>query len=205
MIMASYVHGHEALEDVMPIRERVFVMEQGISKAYITDDYDHDAIHVVAFEGEQPVGAGRLVKIDDVYTIGKIAVLKDKRKKMYYGDLVVRMLIQKGFDLGAERIVVHAQKKQAVPFYEKVGFEAVGKKIYEKKQAIACLDMVIEKENIKKRNVSSDRMERYLLGGIFFIVQKKVLRLIFMKRLKCNLITVILLMEDYRKMNGICY
>ncbi len=147
MITASYIQGHEALEDVMPIRERVFVMEQGISKAYITDDYDHDAIHVVAFEGEQPVGAGRLVKIDDVYTIGKIAVLKDKRK-MYYGDLVVRMLIQKGFDLGAECIVVHAQK-QAVPFYEKVGFEAVGK-IYEK-QAIACLDMVIEKDNIKKK------------------------------------------------------
>ncbi len=147
MITASYMQGQDALEDVLPIRECVFVVEQGISKGYITDELDDKAIHVVTYEGDQPVGAGRLVKSEDEYTIGKVAVLKDKRKN-YYGDLIVRMLIQKGFDLGAERMVVHAQE-QAVLFYTKIGFEVVGE-IYEK-QSIKCLDMVLQKGGIRKK------------------------------------------------------
>lgn len=147
MISASYSEGYDAMKDVLPIRELVFVKEQGMHRDDVTDALDDVAIHVVAYEGHQPVGAGRLIISPEGCSIGKIAVIKEKRKK-YYGDLIVRMLIQKGFDLGAKAIMVHAQH-EAIPFYETIGFEAVGE-VYER-QAMTCRDMILKKDKIRKK------------------------------------------------------
>lgn len=147
MITASYKQGIDAMSEVLPIREEVFRKEQGLPIDAISDGYDDHAIHVVAYDGKRPVGVGRLVVHDNQYSIDKIAVRRDMRKH-YYGDLIVRMLVRKGFDLGADSVHVCAQV-QASLFYRKVGFVTIGEP-YER-YSIAYVDMVMEKDGLKKK------------------------------------------------------
>lgn len=124
MIEAKWMLGTEELTDAFYIRKEVFIKEQQISEAIEYDEWDPKAFHVVVYEQGQPKATGRLIKQKDQYLLGRIAVLKEARGKGL-GDLVVRMLIRKAFDLGATEVHIHAQIS-ARPFYEKLGFEAYG-------------------------------------------------------------------------------
>ena len=116
------------LDEVNSIRDKVFVEEQGIPYETEHDDKDKEAIFALAFEEgkdfKKPVATGRLLFLEDLFMIGKIATLKEYRK-MGYGDFVVRMLIDKAFTMGAKEIFVDAQLP-AVDFYKTIGFRCVG-------------------------------------------------------------------------------
>ncbi|MFU0827719.1 MAG: N-acetyltransferase domain-containing protein [Lachnoclostridium sp.] len=127
MVQGKYLHYGDDLSEVMNIRRKVFVEEQGISEEEEFDEYDDQAIHALVYDvnnEKRPVATGRVYYDGNHYRIGKIAVLKEERGK-YYGDFVVRLLINKAFLSGAEEVVVSAQKK-VVPFYEKIGFKTYG-------------------------------------------------------------------------------
>lgn len=147
MITALYVDGDSDCKDAFYVREEVFVKGQEIDKHIVFDDIDKKAIHVVVYEDDQPVGSGRLVNNDNEYLIGRIGVLEHKRGN-YYGDLIVRMLIQKAFDLGAQEIIIHSQLPP-VQFYKKIGFIEFGD-VY-KEASIDHIKMKLKKENIKKK------------------------------------------------------
>jgi predicted GNAT family N-acyltransferase len=144
MIRAIYIKG-EDLTDAFFIRKKVFIEEQKIDVNIDFDDLDKDAIHVVAYEDNYPVGTGRLINKENIYIIGRIAVLKEKRGN-YYGDLIVRMLIKKAFDSGAEFVDIHSQLS-AISFYKKIGFKEYGKKYVV--ASIEHIDMRLLKENFK--------------------------------------------------------
>lgn len=146
MIKALYINGKNDLNDAFYVREQVFVKEQNIDTNLVFDDLDNEAIHVVVYENNMPVGSGRIIRDNDEYLIGRIGVLQENRGKDY-GDLIVRMLIQKGFDMGANQIVVHSQLPP-VPFYKKIGFKEVGE-IYEE-ASIEHITMILVKENLIK-------------------------------------------------------
>ncbi len=116
------------LSDIISIRDKVFIDEQGVSPELEHDGKDVEAIFALAFEeGEdfkKPVSTGRLLFLGDEFKIGRIATLKEYRGKGY-GDFVVRMLIDKAFTMGAKEIFVDAQL-HAVDFYKKIGFRPVG-------------------------------------------------------------------------------
>ncbi len=129
MIEGKFIHGDQDLAEVFKIRREVFCEEQHISEEEEFDDLDKEALHVIISEKQQNVAVGRLVKIDHYYKIGRIAVLKECRG-MHYGDFVVRMLVDKAFQLGAKEVHVGAQT-YAKGFYEKIGFKVDGEQYIE--------------------------------------------------------------------------
>lgn len=110
-------------KDAAQIRQSVFVEEQGFQKEF--DDIDGRAYHVVVYDGKSPAATGRIFKIeDDVYSIGRVAVLKNYRGKRL-GTMVLELLEKKAAELGAKQVRLSAQL-QARSFYEKRGYTAYG-------------------------------------------------------------------------------
>ncbi len=115
MIKGTYLNHTEDLTEILEIRRRVFNTEAD------SDAIDPLAVHVLLRdEGDKPVAAGRIHYDGDIYKVGKIAVLEEERRKGY-GEFVVRMLLDKAFQSGAEEVFIDA-RVSAVDFYKKLGF-----------------------------------------------------------------------------------
>lgn len=106
------------------IRVSVFVCEQGFSDEF--DDIDETAWHIEVWENDQPVAVGRMYQTDrlGIFTIGRIAVIKEWRQKNI-GKTVMNALQNHAKHLGANAIELSAQWS-AVGFYEKLGYIQVG-------------------------------------------------------------------------------
>lgn len=106
------------------IREDVFLDEQGIDRSLLSDSFDKEAHHCIIYDFGIPVGSARLYEDDQGFHIGRVAVNKDYRGKGLGKDLM-EGLISKAWEIGAEKVSVHAQE-QVIPFYEKLGFIGKG-------------------------------------------------------------------------------
>ena len=129
MICGRYYLGLDHMEEIAPIRREVFGAEQGWLDDILFDEADETAVQAVVYKDINrtiPVGVGRLHKTGDGedYKIGRIAVKKEERGQGY-GDFIVRMLVDKGLLMGADRVLVGAQS-HAIAFYEKIGFRPIG-------------------------------------------------------------------------------
>ena len=126
MVTSEFILGinENDLKEVRAIRHTVFNVEQKIPEEIENDGYDSSAVHVLTYMNGIPAATGRLLILNDEFTIGRIAVLKEYRKNRL-GDLVVRLLIRAAFDMGGERQIVHAQLP-VQGFYEKLGFTPKG-------------------------------------------------------------------------------
>lgn len=119
-IITDFESHREAIERV---REAVFVVEQCIDRDEEFDDRDPLCTHVVVFHGPSEIATGRLdIELDG--KLGRVAVLKEHRRQGA-GDLVVRSLEQWARQAGQQRVWFHAQIA-ALPFYEKLGYQAYG-------------------------------------------------------------------------------
>jgi predicted GNAT family N-acyltransferase len=103
------------------IRREVFIREQGIPEFDEWDDEDATSVHVLATLNREPVGTGRLNRAGK---IGRIAVLPGLRGRGI-GSLILDRLLEEARRLGIREPCLHAQV-QAVPFYERLGFERKG-------------------------------------------------------------------------------
>ncbi len=120
----------EAYQEALDIRYRVFVEGQNVPLNLEQDGEDHICTHFLIRKGEQPIGAGRLRKIDDsVVKIERMAVLKEYRNAGYGRKMLDRMLEFAG-DQHYSKVTLHAQLP-AVHFYEKAQFQKVGEIFYE--------------------------------------------------------------------------
>lgn len=107
--------------EIRRIRNAVFTAEQGIDAEMDFDGQDPEAVHaLVAWQGEY-VGTGRM--LGDGH-IGRLAVLKAYRGRGL-GAQVLLALIEEAERAGLERVYLGAQK-QAVGFYERLGFAVYG-------------------------------------------------------------------------------
>jgi len=103
------------------IRRAVFIEEQRIPESDEWDDEDATSVHVLARLNRDPVGTGRL---NAAGKIGRIAVLAGQRGRGI-GTLILSRLLDEARRLGIREPYLHAQV-QAMPFYEKLGFERKG-------------------------------------------------------------------------------
>ena len=104
--------------DAKIIRQRVFVEEQGFENEF--DEIDDFAYHLVVYQNNQAVATGRMYPKDDkIMILGRIATIKDYRKKGF-GRIVVQELEKKASELGYLTVQLSAQQ-QAQKFYEKMG------------------------------------------------------------------------------------
>jgi len=117
-VAATWAADRRAIER---IRRAVFIEEQGISEPDEWDGEDAGSVHVLARLNREPVGTGRL---NAAGKIGRIAVLAGQRG-FGVGTLILSRLIEEARRLGFRETHLHAQV-QAVPFYEKFGFERKG-------------------------------------------------------------------------------
>ena len=155
-IQGKFKAFQDDLTDVYEIRRKVFIQEQGVPEQEEYDEYDKSAIFCVVYEPKNEseennnndlisVATGRLVLLEDGrYKIGRIAVLKEYRGKQY-GDMVVKMLVNKAFMSGATKVYVGAQIR-AKGFYQTIGFEEYGNSYME--SGIEHIGMVLEKDKL---------------------------------------------------------
>jgi len=120
MISTKWFQGKRSLNDVLEIRKKVFLDEMKTLDNLLSDIYDDFAFNVVVYEDNIPAGTGRLLFKDGKYFIDMVCVIKEFRG-YNYGDLVVRMLVRKAVDLGAEStyVTVNEDCKQ---LFDNIGF-----------------------------------------------------------------------------------
>ena len=117
----------DARELVKPIRIKVFILEQKVPEELEWDEYDETAWHAVAKSNHQVIGTGRLIinqSNQSTAKIGRMAIDPEFRGKGI-GMEVLKALINKGKEKGAQEFILHAQT-HAIAFYARQGFEPYG-------------------------------------------------------------------------------
>lgn len=116
-----------AASRVMPLREAVFVVEQGVAPELERDAFDPVCRHAVAETSEGTmVGTGRL--LPDGH-IGRMAVAASVRGRGI-GGRILDMLVREARSLGMNELVLNAQV-QAQRFYARHGFVGEGDEFME--------------------------------------------------------------------------
>lgn len=123
--MTVQIERTENTEACFAIRMDVFVGEQGISLAEEFDDFDGDAVHLVATDGDEFVGTARLIIEKYTGKIGRVCVVKSHR-----GTGLGAKLVKAGLEIFIDRPDITraylSAQVNAIGFYEKLGFRAYG-------------------------------------------------------------------------------
>ena len=144
MITSAFIPGTEDKDEAFAIRREVFVDEQRWPEGEAFDEFEDNAMHLMVYADEAPAAAGRIWHDGSVFRIGRIAVLK-KFRGQKLGDLVMRLLLYKAFNSGAETVHIGAQK-YIVPFYQKFGLKECGEE-YEQ-AGIPHIEMKVGKDDL---------------------------------------------------------
>lgn len=144
MITNQWICGNGDLKDVLAVRENVFVSEQGFASEDEFDLLDEQAMHVVIYDGERPIGTGRLYHDGKTFRIGRICVVKEERGQGV-GDLLMRLLLVKAFEFEPSQVRIDAQERVR-KFYENFGFERDGEAMDE--AGIPHIPMRVTKESL---------------------------------------------------------
>ncbi|HEX2947622.1 MAG TPA: GNAT family N-acetyltransferase [Clostridia bacterium] len=124
MIEIIKVKNDREMELVHDIRREVFIMEQGVPEELEMDEFDKDAIHVLAYVSGEPAGCGRLLLHGKDAKMGRVAVKKSMRRTGI-GNGICRLLMTLAAERGVQKIHINAQLT-AVDFYTQLGFEKIG-------------------------------------------------------------------------------
>jgi predicted GNAT family N-acyltransferase len=117
----------EAMPLVRPVRERVFVEEQGVPLEMEWDEWDEPSEHAVAFDPRgRVIGTARLLPGG---AIGRMAVLKHWRRQGV-GTRLLEAMLERARQRSLVRVMLHAQT-HAAGFYRRFGFSERGEEFFE--------------------------------------------------------------------------
>lgn len=119
--VVDLVRWAEAASELMQVRRRVFIEEQGIPESLEWDEWDAPSTHALARGGGDAVATGRLLPDG---RIGRMAVLAPWRGRGV-GRAVLDRLVRAARHRGLGEVVLSAQVN-AMPFYARAGFVAEG-------------------------------------------------------------------------------
>ena len=137
----KWYYGLEGHKLAKPLRDEVFVDEQGFPAHLEDDEHEGTAWHYIVEENGETVATGRLIQLEEaVWKLGRIAVKKSARGTGL-GSKVTNALIAKAKELGSKTIKISGQT-HAVPFYEKFGFAIAGVEFME--ENLPHVDMQID-------------------------------------------------------------
>ncbi len=118
------------LKGAFEVRKQVFVEEQGIPEDLELDEYDMEAMHMVAKDGERIVGTARVLFLAASQAkLERMAILKPFRHRGI-GKGIISFLDEEFKNRGIKQVVLHAQCS-AVNFYKSCGFEESGSPFWE--------------------------------------------------------------------------
>lgn len=128
MLLVKKVENSSEFLQAIQIRTEVFVVEQGVPASEEYDSYDSEATHYLAIHGREPSGTARWRMSEDGVKLERFAVLSSKRRKGIGSALLQAILgdVKQHRLASTMPIYLHSQT-HAVPFYEQLGFKAVGK------------------------------------------------------------------------------
>lgn len=110
-----------------PLRQQVFVLEQGVPQEMEWDEFDPSSRHALALDAEgNAIGTGRLLQDGH---IGRMAVSPEWRGKGV-GAGLLRHLMAVARSSRMNRLVLNAQS-HAAPFYARFGFSPEGSEFIE--------------------------------------------------------------------------
>lgn len=136
---------HDGQPLLRGIREKVFIQEQGVSAELEWDSLDEVCHHALALSGNgDAIGCGRITPDGH---IGRVAVLKEWRGQ-HIGTAILEMLVNYARSRQYTHVELNSQV-QAIPLYQKFGFESVGEVFTEAN--IPHRKMIL---HLKDRNIS---------------------------------------------------
>lgn len=108
------------------IRYRVFVLDQNVPDHLEIDDHEDTSVHYLALDDQKPVGTARYRIVgNDTGKIERMAVLAEVQQNGVGTALLQRVV--EDLRTGEKIAVIKASAQtQAIAFYERFGFEAVG-------------------------------------------------------------------------------
>lgn len=120
----SLVCWHDGEPLLRAVREAVFICEQGVPAELEWDEFDAQSRHALALSAKgETIGCGRILPNGH---IGRICVRPAWRKQKV-GTAIMEALLNEAQARGYKAVDVDAQV-QAIPFYERFGFVAHGRK-----------------------------------------------------------------------------
>ena len=105
---------------VRDIRESVFYDELGISKQELFDKNDESCDHFLIFDGQKVVGSVRMLSMEKIVKLERMAILKDFRTKNY-GRNCILQLKEYYSEIGFSQIILDSIYSVR-EFYKKCGF-----------------------------------------------------------------------------------
>lgn len=121
-VTITRVSWHDHRDELLRIRQAVFVDEQGVPPELEEDEHDPAAIHLLAALPDGSIVATARLLADG--RIGRMAVLADYRGRGI-GSALMDHLLRAARRKGLARVNLYAQCR-AVPFYERFGFAVEG-------------------------------------------------------------------------------
>ena len=116
---------HQQQQWARPVREAVFMAEQGVPVELEWDEFDAISRHAVAFDADgSPIGTGRIWQEGEIGHIGRMAVLREWRSQGV-GRALLESLLEVAHNAGLRELHLSAQT-QAIGFYTQFGFIAEG-------------------------------------------------------------------------------
>jgi predicted GNAT family N-acyltransferase len=120
-VFAKIVENNEELDQAYTIRKKVFVEEQGVPLELEIDEFDASAVHFIAYDGQEPIGASRFREYEpNVGKVERVCVLKEYRGK-HVGNLLMNKIEQYAIEKDFKKLKLNAQV-YAIPFYEKLQY-----------------------------------------------------------------------------------
>jgi ElaA protein len=107
------------------LRRAVLIEEQGVSEADEVDGLDPQAIHLLAYAGNEPVGTARILVKGSVGKIGRVCVMPTARGTGLGARLIRTALEVLQGQPGVSEAYLGSQS-HATGFYEKLGFAVEG-------------------------------------------------------------------------------
>ncbi|SHO54263.1 GNAT family N-acetyltransferase [Anaerocolumna xylanovorans] len=120
MIQGKVVSDEKNISDIFSIWESVFGMD-GNSLIY-----NGLNVYLILFEGlkeDKPIGAVMLREKENGCLIENLAIIESKRNQQN-GEFLLRFAVDKGFQLGYEKIYTETKEKNG-NLFEKIGFEII--------------------------------------------------------------------------------
>lgn len=110
-------------QDIIRIRTCVFIDEQGFKNEF--DEIDNTCNHIVLYDNNKPVAVCRYFKEDNIYHIGRVAIIKKYRGK-HLGNEILQIAENEIKKEGGKILKISAQVR-VKNFYAKNGFTEKGK------------------------------------------------------------------------------
>lgn len=129
-VKGIYLGVTEDLTEIFKLRNEIFSSDKPHFDSYYdinTDLYaDNLAIHALVIDEDKYVGCGSLYYDGEHFVLDNVGVVGEKRRQKI-GDFLVRMLIDKAFQMGPNNVYVYCSKDIAC-FFETIGFNFVSDK-----------------------------------------------------------------------------